>query len=132
MKKTTKTTKTPAPATKLTAPAPALKSTVVPKIKKSASPTPEIVAKPTGSRVKISAKIDIGFGNALFIRGNGPGLSWDKGLSLDCITSDNWTIILQGVDKPFSFKLVLNDDTWSTGPDYSAAPGETVTLTPVF
>ncbi len=49
MKKTSKTSKTPAPATKLTAPAPALKSTVEPKVKKPAAPAavPAVVAKPT-------------------------------------------------------------------------------------
>jgi hypothetical protein len=27
----------------------------------------------------IEAKIDVGFGNNLFVRGEGPGLSWEKG-----------------------------------------------------
>jgi hypothetical protein len=130
MKKNTKTVKTPAPATKLTAPAPARKTTIAPKILNQAVPV--IIAKPKVSRVIITAKVDIGFGNTLFIRGDGAGLNWNKGTLLDNVSGDTWSIILQGVDKPLGFKLVLNDTVWCTGGDYHAAPGDTVTVTPVF
>jgi hypothetical protein len=135
MKKITKSEKTPAPATKLTAHAPARKSTVAPKIKKPAAPVPTapaVVAKPKGSRVTITAKADVGFGNALYIRGDAAGLSWNKGTLLDCVANDTWSIALQGVGKPFAFKLVLNDETWCAGDDYHAAPGDAVAVTPAF
>ena len=134
MKKTAKTTKTPAPATKFTAPAPARKSTVAPKVKKPAvQPVPSaIVAKPTGSRVTIIAKADVGFGNSLFIRGDGAGLSWGKGLLLDNVSGDTWKTVLSGADKPIAFKLLINDELWSTGADFAASPGDTVTVTPAF
>jgi hypothetical protein len=135
MKKTTKPLKTPAPATKLTAPAPAPKSTAAPKIRKSAawSPAaPAIVTKPRGLRVTLVAKIDVGFGNSVFVRGDGAGLGWGKGTPLECTSGDTWTLVLQGVEKPFAFKFVRNDTDWSTGEDYTAAPGDTVTVTPVF
>lgn len=135
MKKTTKTAKTPAPATKLTAPAPARKPAAAPRIKKAAAPSPAtkpVVTKPKGARVTLVAKVDIGFGNALFVRGSGPGLSWDKGTPLECTSTDTWTIALPAVEQPFTFKFVLNDSAWSTGDDFSAAPGETVTVTPSF
>ncbi len=135
MKKNTKTEKTPAPATKLTAHAPARKSTIAPKIRKPAAPAPVVpaaAARPKGIRVAITAKVDVGFGNALFIRGDGAGLSWNKGTLLDCVSNDTWSIVLPSVDKPLAFKLVLNDELWSAGDDYSAAPGDTVTVTPSF
>ncbi|MGA2692835.1 MAG: hypothetical protein ABSF76_10760 [Opitutaceae bacterium] len=134
MKKTSKTSKTPAPATKLTAPAPALKSTVEPKVKKPAAPAaaPALVAKPTASRVTITAKIDIGFGNSLYVRGDSAGLTWSKGTLLDCVSSDTWRIVLSGVEKPVTFKFLLNDQLWSSGGDYVASPGDTVTVTPAF
>jgi hypothetical protein len=135
MKKNTKSVKTPAPATKLTAQAPARKSTVAPKIKKPAAPVPVVpaaVAKPKGIRVAITAKVDVGFGNALYIRGDGAGLSWNKGTLLDCVSNDTWSIVLPSVDKPLAFKLVLNDEVWSSGEDFNAAPGDTVTVTPAF
>jgi len=134
MKKITKTIKAPAPATKFTAPAPARKSTAAPKIKKSAAPAeaPSVVVKPKGSKVTITAKIDIGFGNILFVRGDGAGLSWEKGKPLGCTAGDTWTLVLPWVEKPFAFKLLVNDETWSADPNFGAAPGETVTVTPVF
>ena len=134
MKKITKTTKAPAPATKFTAPAPARKSSIAPKIKiPSAAPAeePAVIVKPKASKVTITAKIDIGFGNTLFVRGGGAGLSWEKGRAL-AWTSDSWTTVLPGVDKPFFFKFLVNDLTWSADPNYEAAPGDTVTVTPVF
>jgi hypothetical protein len=130
MKKTTKPIKAPAPATKPTAPAPALKSTLTPKIKTPAA-APSIVTKPKGSKVAITAKIDIGFGNILFVRGDGAGLSWTSGKPLG-FSDGAWTIALSGVDKPFEFKFLINDLAWSADPNYSAAPGDTVTVTPVF
>src|SRR5690606_12500637 len=45
-------------------------------------PTPAVVA-PAKDTV-IVAKIDVGFGNALYLRGDGPGLSWSKGVPMDC------------------------------------------------
>ncbi len=134
MKKTSKTAKTPAPATKPAAPAPALKSTVAPKVKKpaaSAAP-PSVVARPTSSRVTITAKVDVGFGNSLYVRGDGAGLSWNKGILLENVSSDTWSIVLSKVEKPIAFKFVMNDEVWCSGDDYLAAPGDTVTATPVF
>jgi hypothetical protein len=125
MKKITKTTK---------APAPARKSSAVPKIRKSAAPSeaPSIVVKPKGAKVTITAKVDVGFGNALFIRGDGAGLSWGKGKPLGCTSVDTWTLALFGIEKPLSFKLLVNDETWSADPNFEVAPGDTVTVTPVF
>lgn len=130
MKKTTKTSKAPAPATKTPAPAPARQTDAAPKIKAPAAPA--VVAKPRGSRVTLIAKADVGFGNVLYVRGDGAGLSWEKGTQLDCTANDTWTLVLPVVEKPFAFKFVLNDTVWSTGEDYTAAPGDTVTVTPSF
>lgn len=133
MKKITKTTKAPAPATKITAPAPARKSSIAPKIKKStAAPAPTVVVKPKASKVTITAAIDIGFGNTLFIRGSGAGLSWEKGKALAWAAGGAWTLVLPAVDTPFAFKFLVNDTAWSADPNYEAAPGDTVTVTPVF
>jgi hypothetical protein len=134
MKKTTKPSKTPAPATKTLAPAPATKSTVAPKIKAPEAPTPAptAVAKPKGSRVTIVAKIDVGFGNILSLRGDEPFLTWKKGTPLGSCASDKWEIVLTGVDRPFQFKFLVNDTSWSIGDNYTISPGDTLTLTPAF
>jgi hypothetical protein len=155
MKKTTKIEKTPAPAIKTTAPAPApklaapasapkavapappaaglRKSVKKPAIERPAAPAaPAAMAAPKASSVTITAKIDVGFGNTLFLRGSGPGLTWTKGIPLVCIAADAWSLVLPGASGPFAFKFLLNDADWSTGKDYLAGPGDTVTVTPVF
>jgi hypothetical protein len=135
MKKSTKTAKTPAPATKLTAPAPARKSAAAPRVKKAAAPASApaaVVTKPKGARVTLIAKVDVGFGNALYVRGSGAGLSWDKGIALENVANDTWSVVLPAVETPFTFKVLVNDSTWSQGDDFTAAPGETVTVTPSF
>lgn len=132
MKKTTKPSKTPAPATKTIEPAPASKSTVAPKIKAPAAASAAVVAKPKGSRVTIAARIDVGFGNVLSIRGDEPFLTWKKGTPLGSCASDKWEIVLTGVDRPFQFKFLVNDMIWSTGDNYTVSPGDALTLTPAF
>jgi hypothetical protein len=139
MKKITKTVKTPAPATKkpapAAAPAPARKSTVAPKIKVAATPAtpaPAVVAKPKGGRVTIIAAADVGLGNTLFVRGDEPALNWGKGIALGNIDGGKWEIVLTAVTKPFEFKFLVNDSGWSSGGNFTASPGDTVTITPSF
>ena len=84
------------------------------------------------SAAQILVKANVGFGNALYVRGHGAGLSWKKGTPLVCISDDTWGIVLSGVRKPFVFKLLLNDLKWSTGEDYFGGPGDQITVTPLF
>ena len=80
----------------------------------------------------ITAALDIGFGNTLYIRGDGPGLSWEKGVPLNCVSAERWTLTLGETARPVAFKFLLNDVTWSEGEDYVAAPGASIVLKPVF
>jgi len=126
MKKTTK----PITATKTVA-APAAKSIKAP-AKKSAPAKKKPAVSAAPSVTSISAKIDIGFGNHLFIRGEGPGLSWDKGMPLDSSSNLLWTTTIKGATAPVIFKVLVNDLSWSTGKDYVVEPGQSVTVTPTF
>jgi hypothetical protein len=123
MKKTTKKASvTSAPAKKTPAPA-----------RKSAAPAkrkPAVHTEPPATF--ISAKIDIGFGNHLYIRGDGPGLSWDHGLAMDCVGTDLWTVSVKNAATLVTFKLLVNDLTWSSGNDFTAEPGQSLTITPAF
>ena len=89
-----------------------------------------VASKPV--QTTISARIDVGFGNALFLRGEGADLSWEKGLPMECVQSDLWRIVLADSARAYSFKFLINDTIWSTGPDFTAACGTSVTLTPEF
>lgn len=147
-KKTAKSAKSPAPATKSAAAKPAeakkpSRATTV----RAATPTPVAMLAPspapaTTPAVKavaatpvvttIAARVDVGFGNALFIRGEGAGLSWEKGSPMHCLGADLWQIVLAESARAFTFKFLVNDVTWSTGPDYTAACGTSITLSPKF
>jgi len=122
MKKRTKTTtKALTPATK---PAKTVKKTTArPAVKKTA---------PKVALTTISALIDVGFGNTLYLRGEGPGLSWETGIPMDCIADEHWRITVPESTRPIVFKFLLNDETWCAGDDYTTAPGSTVALTPEF
>lgn len=80
---------------------------------------------------EIEAKVDVGWGNTLFIRGKGAGLTWDKGTPLSCINGSSWVWLSAASDKVI-FKLLLNDQIWAEGEDVMVAAGDRVELKPVF
>jgi hypothetical protein len=134
-KATTKPAASPAPATKSASaakvPKPAAKKKAAAPAPASAAPAVQAVAAKPVETV-ITAQIDVGFGNQLYIRGEGPGLSWDKGVLMECVASDQWRVALPESARPVVFKFLVNDLSWSAGDDYKAEPGTSVTLTPSF
>ena len=82
-------------------------------------------------KTTIEAKIDVGFGNNLFLRGQGAGLSWDRGIPLTCVDGKTWQWSGKAADK-LTFKLLLNDSVWAKGADLVAAPGQKVEVAPAF
>jgi hypothetical protein len=122
MKKSSK----PAAASKASAvKKPAIKAVTVPAKKKSGTKFP---AKTTS----ITAKVDVGWGNSVYLRGIGGGLSWDVGVLMDNTKKDEWTWSCPASDGPITFKFVRNDVHWSLGPDRIAVPGENSVVTPQF
>jgi hypothetical protein len=92
--------------------------------------------KTTGSArgakpVTIEARIDVGFGNSLYVRGEGTGLSWNRGVPLTCIDGNTWKWSTEADDN-LKFKLLLNDAIWAAGEDWIAAPGEKLEIKPQF
>ena len=79
----------------------------------------------------IEAKIDVGFGNRLFLRGQGAGLSWDHGIPLECVDSQTWRLVVPAKDR-LQFKLLINDTVWAKGEDVVVTPGKRVQLVPAF
>ena len=79
----------------------------------------------------IEAKVDVGFGNNLFVRGEGPGLSWEQGVPLKCVDPQTWQLTVPANDK-LKFKLLLNDTVWAKGEDLVAAPGQRLQIAPAF
>lgn len=79
----------------------------------------------------IEARIDVGFGNQLFVRGEGEGLSWDRGIPLECVDSQTWRLVVPAKDK-LQIKLLINDSVWAKGEDVVVTPGKRVELVPAF
>jgi len=98
-------------------------------VRKTAERTP---IPATAGLTVVLARIDVGFGNLLFIRGDGPGLSWDRGVPMDCVASDQWTWSTASALRPFAYKVLINDERWSVGEDFVAEVGVENTASPVI
>ena len=80
----------------------------------------------------IRVRFDVGFSNSLYIRGEGPGLSWMQGVILKNVGPDEW---VWETSEPFSsceFKILINDKQYETGENHFLPLGATVQYTPRF
>lgn len=93
--------------------------------------SPQTASKTKRPVTVIEVKVDVGFGNNLFLRGQGPGLSWDRGVPLTCIDGKTWQWTGRVPDR-MTFKLLLNDSIWSKGEDLVVKPGQKVEVVPTF
>ena len=117
----------------------ATKRTVAKDIKTKTAPAKQPLAKNVVKKkvskkysTAVIAKIDIGFGNELFIRGESGGLSWEKGLPMTCKGIDEWYWESSTVERPTPFKLLINDSEWSIGENETVVPGAILNTTPSF
>jgi len=96
----------------------------------TAQPAPVLARTPVFTT--ITAHIDIGFGNAMYLRGEGADLSWDRGTLMNCVADNCWSLELAEPGRPVIFKFLVNDLSWSAGQDYTVASGNTLATTPMF
>lgn len=122
--------KTTAATVQATTPTPVAMLAPAPAAPTATSAVKSVPNKPV--KTTISARIDVGFGNALFLRGEGAGLNWEQGLAMECVQDNLWRIVLAESARAYTFKFLINDTTWSAGPDFTAACGTSITLTPEF
>lgn len=122
-----------APAKKAATKAPAKKAVT------KAAPAKKAVAKKAAApkaaapkATKIVAKIDVGFGNELYLRGEGAGLSWSAGTLMDCTADDEWTFSTKGTEGDILVKFLINDAAWSEGENFVITAGETNVIEPKF
>lgn len=117
-KKKTATAKAPAPAPKMPS-----KKVTKPAEKKSSA----------RSETVIIADIDVGFGNDLYIRGNGAGLNWNEGKKMNFDPNNNqWFWKSDNADNIFEYKLLLNNEIWDTGENIITVPGQKSVSKPSF
>lgn len=113
-----------APAKKVAKKAPAQKA--------PAKKATEIVVKKGTSKTTIIANVDVGFGNSLFIRGEGAGLSWDKGTQLENVSPYEWAFSSTAAKNGITFKFLVNDEAWADGENLTVPTGGTSVSSPVF
>ena len=80
----------------------------------------------------VEAKIDVGLGNLLFIRGQGDGLSWFEGVPLTCVDPTTWIWSTRQAGEKVVFKLLLNDQVWAKGEDVVVEAGRKIEIVPFF
>jgi hypothetical protein len=74
----------------------------------------------------------IGIGNKLFIRGDGPGLSWDKGVPMQFVSIGKWGWASHDATGPVKCKLYKNDEAAALSGEVTLEPGKHVEVTALF
>jgi hypothetical protein len=74
----------------------------------------------------------IGIGNKLYIRGDGPGLSWDKGVPMKFVSIGKWGWATDEATGPVACKLYKNDEAASLSGEVFLEPGQHVEVTALF
>lgn len=97
-----------------------------------AKPAKKAASKTSIAKTQILARVDVGFGNSLYVRGEGAGLSWETGLALENISPDEWAFTSNQAQGEFVFKFLINDKIWATGEDLTVAAGSTSISSPTF
>lgn len=94
--------------------------------------TKKAAAKKAISKTTIAARVDVGFGNNLYIRGEGAGLSWDVGILMKNLSPYEWAWESKNASKPIEYKLLINDELWANGENQFAIAGDTAITAPTF
>lgn len=126
---TAKTCKTKAVAPKAAAKKPAVAAVETPKAKVVA----KAAAKTAANKItRVVARIDVGWGHALYIRGEGAGLSWQQGVPMICEKDNEWHWVAETNISPIVFKLLIDDKVWSAGENVTINAGDIHLSEPKF
>ncbi len=81
---------------------------------------------------RLLATAYIGIGNKLFIRGDGPGLSWDHGIPMQFVSIGKWGWSTHDATGPVRCKLYKNDDLASLAGEIVLEAGRHTEVTALF
>ena len=104
----------------------------------SGKPTEETKAKPVKDKstnsgmTSVVANVMIGIGNKPFVRGEGPGLSWDEGVAMNFIEIGKWAWSPTRKNASLTIQIYRNDEDPDKGGKYEIKPGEKFEVTPEF
>ncbi len=92
---------------------------------------PESSASSDGA-TRLLATAYIGIGNKLFIRGDGPGLSWDRGVPMQFVSIGKWGWSTHDAAGPVRIKLYKNDEVAALSGELHIEPGKHTEATALF
>jgi len=84
------------------------------------------------STTTVVANVMIGIGNKPFLRGEGPGLSWDVGVSMNFVEIGKWAWSPPRKNAPLTVQVYRNDQDPDNGGKIEVAPGQKLEITPNF
>jgi hypothetical protein len=94
-------------------------------------PTPRNELKKC-TRTHVVVNYDVGYNNTVAIRGKGPGLSWDKGITLKNTKHDEWIWETDSQFNTCEFKVLINDTHYEIGENHPISCGACIKYTPKF
>ena len=80
----------------------------------------------------VIANVMIGIGNKPYLRGEGPGLSWDEGVPMNFIEIGKWAWSPSRKNASLTIQVYRNDEDPDTSGKFEVKPGEKFELTPKF
>ena len=103
----------------------------------STAPPPEPKQKEApkpkaGGVTSVVANVMIGIGNKPFLRGEGPGLSWDEGVPMNFVEIGKWAWSPTRKNATLTVQVYRNDEDPDQGGKYEVKPGEKFEITPDF
>jgi hypothetical protein len=90
------------------------------------------VLKGVSQPATVVAKIIIGIGNKVHVRGEGPGLSWDEGVPMSFLEIGKWSWSPANKSVPLVVQLYKNDEEPDANGKIKLEPGENVEISPDF
>ncbi len=97
-----------------------------------AAAAPAEASASSDGATRLLATAYIGIGNRLFIRGDGPGLSWDKGVPMQFVSIGKWGWATHDASAPVRCKLYKNDESAAVSGEVLLEPGQHVEITALF
>lgn len=92
---------------------------------------PEVSASSDGA-TRLLATAYIGIGNKLYIRGDGPGLTWDSGVPMQFVSIGKWGWSTTDAAGPVRVKLYKNDEVAAPLGEIVLEPGRHTEITATF
>jgi hypothetical protein len=103
-------------------------STAPPPVRKEEATT----KKAPGGMTTVIAKVMIGIGNKPYVRGEGPGLSWEEGVPMNFLEIGKWAWSPSRKNASVTIQIYRNDEDPDNTGKHEIKPGDKFELTPDF